>query len=167
MIGCKQQRFRRHSGRLAASVALGLLLSACVSPYAHPGPRAQLGAVTGAVAGGLLGAAAGGGGAEAIVAGVLLGGLLGGAVGDTLDHDDRRYLARNFQSGLEYEPSGHTSYWRNPDSGRSGSVTPVLSWDGGYGPCREFKQTVTMDGGLRRVRGTACRDADGFWRVDR
>jgi surface antigen len=101
------------------------------------------------------------------MAGVLLGGLLGGAVGDSLDRADRIYAAHGFQRGLEYHPSGRTSYWHNPDNGHAGSLTPTGTYETAYGHCREFRQTVTIEGAVRRARGTACRDRDGHWRVDR
>jgi surface antigen len=122
--------------------------------------------VAGAAGGGLLGAAAGDGGAEAIAAGVLLGGLLGGALGDALDQSDRRYAATSFDRGLEYRPSGRPSTWHNPDSGHSGSLTPVRTYRDEYGYCREFVQTVTVEGRTEQAHGIACRQPDGTWRVD-
>ena len=166
MIGSRKKENGPRQRRLAMCAALGLALGACVSPYYQPGPRAQIGAVTGAAAGGLLGAAASGGGAEAIVGGLLLGGLVGGAVGDSLDRMDRRYAARSFQEGLEYHPSGRSANWSNPDSGHEGSLTPTGTYETAYGPCREFRQVVTIEGHMHRAYGTACRDADGRWRVD-
>ncbi|MDJ0849853.1 MAG: RT0821/Lpp0805 family surface protein [Myxococcota bacterium] len=150
-----------------AAVCLGLagVLGACVTPYAA-GPRAQVGAFTGAAAGGLLASAASGGEGDAIAAGVLLGGLLGGALGDHLDRVDRHYAAQAFQDGLEWEPSGHSSSWHNPDSGNSGSVTPTRTYETARGHCREYTQTVEIGGRSRTAYGTACRDAWGEWRVE-
>jgi surface antigen len=167
MIDSSDSWLRLRHWRAVACAALAMVLSACASPYYQPGPRAQIGAFTGAAAGGLLGSAASGGAGDAIVAGVLLGGLLGGAVGDSLDRADRIYAARSVQQGLEYQPSGRTSYWHNPDNGHAGSVTPTGTYETDYGHCREFTQTVTIEGNMRRARGTACRDWDGRWRVDR
>jgi surface antigen len=149
-----------------ATLVLAAGLAACAGPYYQPGPRAQLGALGGAAAGGLIGSAASDGAGDAIAAGVLLGGLLGGALGDSLDRADRRYAARSFQHGLEYEPSGGTSYWENPDTGHSGSVTPMDSWETRSGPCREFSQSIEIGGRQRTAYGTACRDREGYWRVN-
>ena len=164
MIGLCVLQSRLH--RILACAALATVLGACVGPHYQPGPRAQFGALTGAAAGGLLGSAASGGKGEAIAAGVLLGGLFGGAVGDSLDRADRRYAAASFQQGLEYHPSGRPSTWHNPDSGHSGSFTPTHTTATDTGYCREFSQRVRIGGRSRRAYGTACRDADGHWRVD-
>ena len=91
------------------------------------GPKTGIGAALGAAGGGLLGAAAGGG-ATGIAAGVLLGGLLGGATGSVLDDQDRRTAANTTQQALESKPSGTTSTWTNPDTGHSGSVTPIRTY---------------------------------------
>jgi len=165
MHGSNASRAPSRHRMLGICAAIAVALAGCVGPYYQPGPRAQIGAFTGAAAGGLIGAAAGGGG-EGIVAGLLLGGLLGGAVGDSLDRADRRYASHNFQRGLEYEPSGRTAYWNNPDSGHRGSLTPTGTFGSVTGYCRDYRQTVTIEGQTRPAYGTACRDEDGIWRVD-
>src|SRR5512144_1709100 len=96
------------------------------------GPKTGIGAALGAAGGGLLGAAAGGG-PVGIAAGVLLGGLVGGATGSVLDDQDRRTAARTTQQALESKPSGTTMTWNNPDSGRSGSVTPIGTYQASNG----------------------------------
>ncbi len=154
------QRRMRH-GLLALFAALAVALSGC----AHSGPRATVGAAGGAAAGGLL-ASALGGESEAIGAGVILGGLLGGAVGDSLDRVDRMYAADTAQYALEYDRSGTTSTWHNPDTGHYGSVTPVETYQTARGEyCREFQQTVTVGGRTEDAYGTACREPDGSWRI--
>ena len=132
---------------------------------ANAGPKATMGAATGAAAGGLIGAAAGGG-TEGIIAGVLLGGLLGGAIGDALDQRDRELAYRNQQTALESYQVGQTSTWTNPDSGHSGSYTPTRTYQSPQGqPCREYQQTITVGGKTEEAYGTACRQADGSWKV--
>ena len=154
--------FRATSAALAA--ALVVASAACTGPYA-PGPKTQVGAAAGAAAGGLIGAAAGGE-AEGIIAGVLLGGLLGGALGNALDNVDREYAQKNAYFGLENTPSGTTSEWVNPDSGHSGSFTPVRTWKDAEGDyCREFQQSISVGGKTERAYGTACRQPDGTWRI--
>src|SRR5262245_3714970 len=150
---------RRGRAALAAAL-LPLALAACVGPYA-PGPKTQLGAAGGAAAGGLLGAAFGNE-PEGIIAGVLLGGLMGGALGNALDNADREYAMRTSYYALEQAPSGTTSSWYNPDSGHSGTLTPMRTWETGHGGyCREFQQTVRIGGRSERAYGTACREPDG------
>lgn len=129
------------------------------------GPKTGIGAALGAAGGGLLGAAAGGK-ATGIVAGVLLGGLAGGAIGSYLDDQDKRTAAATTQQALESKPSGSTSTWKNPDSGNSGSVTPIRTYQAGDGQyCREYEQTVTIGGKPQKSYGTACRQPDGSWQL--
>ena len=129
------------------------------------GPKTGIGAALGAAGGGLLGAAAGGG-ATGIAAGVLLGGLVGGATGSVLDDQDKRTAARTTQQALDSKPSGTTSTWTNPDSGHSGSVTPIRTYQASNGQyCREYEQSVTIGGKPQKSYGTACRQPDGSWQL--
>ena len=149
--------------KLASVAILGFFLAAC----AQTGPKTAVGAATGAAAGGLIGAAAGGG-AEGIVAGVLLGGLLGGAVGNALDQRDREYMRQSHYQSMETYRDGESSTWRNPNSGHYGSVTPTRTYQAPSGQyCREFQQTVTVQGQTENAYGTACRQPDGSWQVVR
>ena len=153
--------------RLVPAALLALILSTvslsgCVGAA---GPRAQVGAVTGAVGGGLIGAAAGGG-AGGVLSGVLLGGLVGGAIGDSLDRADRELASRAAWSSLEYSPSGSTSEWANPDSGHSGSTTPLHTYQVASGSyCREFTQMIHVGGHAERGYGTACLQPYGIWAI--
>jgi len=147
--------------RITPVVALCFGLVACSETV---GPKAVGGAAAGAAAGGLIGAAAGGGTAG-IVGGVLLGGLAGGALGDKLDQNDRKIAQENYYRSLEYGQTGQTNTWRNPDTGHSGSITPLRTWETPSGPCREFKQTIYVDGQAQEAIGTACRQNDGTWRI--
>jgi surface antigen len=129
------------------------------------GPKMGIGAALGAAGGGLLGAAAGGG-AAGIAAGVLLGGLVGGATGSYLDDQDKRTAAAAAQQALNDKPSGTTTTWKNPDSGNSGSVTPIRTYQTQTGQyCREYEQTVTIGGKPQKSYGTACRQPDGSWQL--
>ncbi len=128
-------------------------------------PKTALGAAGGAAAGGLIGAAASGSPA-AIAGGVILGGLAGGAVGNMLDQRDRQLASRAAQQALEAAPVGTAVPWTNPDTGHTGAITPVRTYqvaDGGY--CREYQQVVTINGQQQRSFGTACRQPDGSWKV--
>ncbi|MDJ0867449.1 MAG: RT0821/Lpp0805 family surface protein [Myxococcota bacterium] len=150
---------------VVAVLAIASCTTACVG-VAGPGPRTQLAAAAGAAGGGLLGAALGGE-SEGILAGMLLGGLLGGAVGGVLDDLDRRHADQTLHYGLEYTPSGTTTRWRNPDSGHAGSITPIRTYQTSDGVhCREFTQTIWVEGRAERAHGTACREPDGSWWID-
>jgi surface antigen len=128
-----------------------------------------IGTLLGAALGGLLGSRIGSGTGHkvAIGAGVLAGGLFGNRVGSKMDCHDQGDHKRTAQSALENQKMGATSSWANPDSGHSGSVTPTRTWqrdDGRY--CREFEQTVQIDGRSERATGIACRQDDGTWRME-
>lgn len=140
--------------------ALALSLAACAEK-----PKTSVGAAAGAAGGGLLGAALGGG-AAGIAAGVLLGGLAGGAVGNALDQADREHAWQAQQASMETARTGETTSWQNPDSGNSGTYTPQRTYQNAEGEyCREFQQTVTVDGNTESAFGTACRQPDGSWKI--
>lgn len=149
-------------------VVIAGLASACThtgTPIDQFGQKTQIGAVLGATGGGLLAAAAGGG-STGIAAGVLLGGLTGGVVGNSLDNEDRRLMKQASQRALETSRTGVPTTWRNPDSGHSGRITPTRTIersDGGF--CREYQQTIIIDGKEERGFGKACRQPDGSWRT--
>ena len=127
-----------------------------------------VGTLLGAAIGGLIGSQIGSGSGNkvAIGAGVLAGGLLGNSIGRSLDCQDMAYHNGTAQSALETQRTGSTSQWVNPDTGHSGSVTPVETYqraDGVY--CRDFEQSISVDGETEIAQGTACRQGDGTWQV--
>ena len=126
-------------------------------------PKTAIGGLGGAAVGGLIAAAAGGGG-TAIAASVIGGALLGGLAGNLLDDRDKRMANEAAQRALETAPSGKAVAWTNPDSGHSGTVTPVRTFESGS-YCREYQQTVTIGGRPENSFGTACRQPDGSWRI--
>lgn len=150
---------------LAAIAVIGFGLIACAE---NRGPKESGGTVVGAVAGGLLGSTIGRGRGQvaAIAIGAVLGGIVGSEVGRSLDRADRAYIHRTTQDTLEHGRNGETSTWVNPDNQHSGTVTPTrtIRQESG-GPCREFQQTVTIGGRSERAYGTACRQADGSWKI--
>jgi surface antigen len=154
---------RKHvcRGTRIATLLMAFLLMGCEST----GPKTAIGGLGGAAAGGLLAAALGGKG-PGIAAGALLGGLIGGALGDRLDAADRAQASVAASQALESVPTGHSVAWRNPDSGHSGVVTPVRTYQTATGqPCREYTQTITIGGARHQSYGTACRQPDGSWKL--
>ena len=116
----------------------------------------------------LAGAQIGGGRGQlaATAVGALLGAWAGSEVGKSLDKADKLYMKQTSQQALEKNKVGQASTWSNPDSGHSGTVTPTRSYQTAQGDnCREYQQTVTIDGKSERAHGTACRQADGTWRI--
>jgi surface antigen len=154
-------------GTLARALALALAAAVALAGCAtvEQNPKTTIGALGGAAVGGLIAGAAGGNPA-AIAASVIGGALIGGLVGNLLDERDRRLQAEAAHRALETAPSGSSVQWQNPDSGHAGSVTPVRTYQTAQGTyCREFQQTVTIDGKQERAYGTACRQPDGSWQM--
>lgn len=146
-----------------------LVLTGCQQggPFSNWGTKQTVGAGAGAVAGGLAGSAIGSGSGRdwAIGAGVLLGALLGSEVGKSLDKADMAY-AQQAQNQAYSAPIGQTINWSNPESGNSGSYTAVRegqTQSGDY--CREYQQTIVVDGQAETAYGTACRNPDGSWQL--
>lgn len=132
------------------------------------GQKQAGGAVIGGAAGGLLGSQIGSGSGRlaATAAGALLGMLAGSEVGKSLDRADRLHAQQTTQAALESNKTGTVSTWTNPDSGHSGTVTPVRTYQTPQGQyCREFQQTVTISGKTESAYGTACRQPDGSWKI--
>lgn len=127
-----------------------------------------VGTLLGAAVGGLVGSQIGHGTGNkiAIGAGVLAGGLLGNRIGRQLDCKDIEYHNNTAQQTLETQRTGTTETWTNPDSGHSGSVTPTRTYYTADGkPCRDFTQTISVNGSVEKVKATACRQNDGTWQI--
>lgn len=126
------------------------------------------GTLLGAALGGLVGSQIGGGSDKkfAIAGGVLAGGFIGNNIGKKLDCADQDYHYDTTQSALEYKKTGSAAGWSNPDSGHAGTVTPTRTYIAADGrPCREFRQTIFVDGQEETVTDVACRDNDGTWKI--
>jgi surface antigen len=147
-----------------AAVLMLIVVAATGCATIEDNPKASIGAFGGAAFGGLIAAAAGGGGAA--IAGAVIGGaLLGGLAGNMLDQRDKRMAADAQQRALESAPTGKPVAWTNPDSGHSGTVTPVRTYQSGGAYCREFQNEVNIGGKMENAYGTACRQPDGSWKV--
>ncbi len=130
--------------------------------------KETVGTLAGAGIGGLIGTQLGGGKGKlaAVVLGTLAGAWAGSEVGKSLDKADKAYAQRTAQDALEYNKAKQPSTWRNPDSGNSGTVTPVSTYRNSEGTdCREFETAIFVDGEQEKGIGTACRQADGTWKI--
>ena len=151
--------------RTLSVVFLAVALSAC---GATGGQKQTGGTLLGAGLGALAGSQIGSGRGKlaAVAIGTLGGALIGNSVGRSLDRADRIQAARAAQSA-HTAPIGQPVAWRNPDSGNRGSITPVREGrdtsTGAY--CREYQQTVTVNGRTEQAYGTACRQSDGSWKI--
>jgi surface antigen len=151
--------------RFVALVLVALSLPACT---ADSGSNQVGGTAVGAAGGGPAGNAAGGsagnrGAGTAI--GAVFGGFVGNRIGASLDDEDKRRAYAAQMQALESGPSGAPVAWRNPDSGRYGNVVPGPAYQMNGEPCRQYSQTVYIDGQAKTQRGAACRHPDGSWTI--
>jgi surface antigen len=142
-------------------------LTACAgNPETGTGPRENTGTLVGALAGAAIGSQIGGSAGTRVAAGVAgaaLGGLIGNRVGAALDDEDRQRAYAAQLQALETGQSGAPVTWRNPDSGRYGTVVPGPAYQQGPATCRQYSHTIYIDGRPQAARGTACRNPDGSW----
>ncbi len=152
---------------LTLCVIITLAMAGC-APYS--GPKEQTGTLLGAGAGALLGSHVGSGKGSlvAVAIGTLAGALIGQDIGRSLDQADRIAMEKNAQYALEHAPTNTSTPWRNPDSGNGGAITPIETYKAKSGAyCREYHQSVYIGGKEQQAYGTACRQADGSWKIIR
>ena len=151
------------------TVLLISLLSLGSTACVKNNPNEQGGAIIGGVIGGILGNKVGRGKGRMIATatGAAVGALLGSQIGKKLDKVDRIHAANAQQTALETNPVGQSLSWSNPDSGNSGTITPIktVMTTKSDQPCREYQHTVTIGGKTERAYGRACREADGTWKI--
>ena len=126
-----------------------------------------IGTLGGAALGGFLGSQFGSGTGQLAFTGlgVVVGGIAGNQIAKALTCEDKQQMNHANQQA-QTAPVGQPIAWNNPESGNHGTVTAVrdgTSQSGQY--CREFQQTVTVDGKTDQGTGVACRQADGSWKV--
>lgn len=157
-----------------ALIIVSMLANACTEPNGAPGrgienggalSKADVGVVAGVVTGGLVGSAFGGGTGNtlAIIGGGLLGGYMGHQIGASFDRIDQMNYEQASQKAMN---TGHTQSWSNTDSGHHGTITPHKKYVNEDGKtCREYNQTIIVEGQPHKAYGTACKDDDGTWRI--
>ena len=96
-------------------------------------------------------------------AGAAIGGMLGNRIGAAMDDEDKRRAYAAQVQALESGPSGAPVAWRNPDSGRYGSIVPGPASEQNGMSCRQYTHTIYIDGKPQTARGAACRNPDGTW----
>jgi len=140
-------------------VVITIALGGC----ANNGPKEDTGMVIGGVLGGVLGheVGKGHGRTAATIIGTLAGAAIGSAIGRSMDDTDRLKMG----TSLETVRTGVASNWRNPDTLYEYQFTPTRTYETNEGPCREFTLDAEIGGNTEQVYGTACRQADGNWKV--
>ena len=148
-----------------ATVMSAALLTGCAGTYS----KQDTGTAAGALLGGGLAYGLGQNSSNKeiwTVLGIGLGAMLGNHIGQQLDERDRLMMGQSFQTALERAPDNQSSSWRNPNTGNSGYTMPTRTVVASNGtPCREFTQTVMIGGQSQQAYGTACRQADGSWKI--
>jgi surface antigen len=152
---------------LVAGLALPAL-SACTETGAGGGINgADMGTVLGGVAGGFLGSQFGEGSGKIVasVAGAMLGAYAGGKIVQGMNAQDRGYYD-SAANRAATAPVGQQVTWYNPNNGNQGTITPTREGRANDGSaCREYQQTVTIGGKTEKAYGTACKQADGSWKI--
>jgi len=141
-------------------LAASLALSGCA---ASQGPQEQTGVIIGGVLGGVLGheIGRGHGRTAATIIGSLIGASVGGSIGRSMDETDRLVVAHS----LETVRTGVPTSWKNPDTQGQYVITPTRTYDASTGPCREYTLEALIGGNTETIYGTACRQADGSWKI--
>jgi len=139
----------------------GLALAGCQN-----GPKQGFGQVAGGLTGGLIGSQFGSGSGKlaATALGAVVGTMVGGEIGRQLDEADQRALYDAQYNALEYGNAGTPVAWKNPDSGHYGEVVPGPGYKVNAHNCRDYTDTIFIDGQPQVARGTACRQPDGTWK---
>lgn len=131
------------------------------------GNKQMIGGATGAILGGVLGSKVGKGSGQLVGVGMgaLLGTLLGSELGASLDKVDMMYASQATNKAYT-APVGQTISWNNPDTGHSGTITPTRTGVNNSGrTCREYTQTIYVDGRQQTGVGQACQNSDGTWSI--
>ncbi|MCC9625804.1 glycine zipper 2TM domain-containing protein [Thalassospira sp. MA62] len=152
------------------NILIPVIMTAFIAGCAqNQGQKQTAGSLLGAVGGAVAGAQFGKGSGQlvGVALGTLAGAFIGSEVGRSLDNADRAIMAQNTQRTLESAPTGQTSTWQNPDTGVQGTVTPTRTYQAPESDeyCREYQQTVTINGQEESAYGTACRQPDGSWKM--
>lgn len=161
--------------KIIALTTVGMFMSACAQQgqngYSTGGTgldKELLAGLAGAAGGAAIGSNIGKGRGKtaAIAIGTLLGAKLGSEVGASLDRADMSYYNKTSQRALETAQPGQALPWNNPQTGNSGTITPKSYYKTAQGQyCREYQQTITVNGQNSNGYGTACRQPDGSWQI--
>jgi len=149
--------------KFTAVVLSGVLTVSAIGGCANMTKEDQ-GALLGGVVGAAVGSSVGKGSGRtaAIALGAIAGTMIGSRMGKYMDEQDQMKTAQAF----EYNRTGQSTSWQNPDTGYQYDVTPTNTYNNPEGtPCREFTMDADIGGKKEQVYGTACRQADGSWKV--
>lgn len=83
-----------------------------------------------------------------------------------MSDSDVALAVETMQLGLETGSDGAVARWSNPETGNSGAIKPLRTYQtqGGYF-CRDFEELLNVDGNVAVYEDNhACRADDGVWR---
>jgi surface antigen len=89
-------------------------------------------------------------------------GLFGVLVVDALSDNQRRSHDHAYSSALR-APIGQDIVWN--DNAAGGTVRVTRDGYAGNKYCREFQQTITVNGQRENAWGISCQEPDGSWRI--
>lgn len=79
---------------------------------------------------------------------------------------EQQAMDDTLQHAMEQNQLNQGSEWVNPDTDSSGVVAPTRIFNNDQGqPCREFIKKIIIGGKEEQGYGTACRQADGSWKI--
>ncbi len=90
------------------------------------------------------------------------GGLVSQIQGADLGAEDRKLALQAEYKALEDAPGGQAVPWSGA-TGVSGTVVAATPYQVGTQNCRQYTQTVSVDGRSLVARGAACRNSNGTW----
>lgn len=152
--------------KIAVLTVAAVVLAGCADMEQRP--KQTIGTILGAAGGAVAGAQFGKGTGRLVATaiGTLAGAWIGSEAGQSLDRADQAHIQQLTQRSLETQKSNTTVLWTNPDHDVEATVTPKPVFTDTAGQtCREYQQTVTVGGKTELAYGTACREADGSWRI--
>lgn len=83
-----------------------------------------------------------------------------------LNHQETQVFSKSFQFAMENSPSFQVTIWRHPATGLNGSTIPTRIYQIESGQlCRDYMATVRLDSIQQQAYGTACRQANGIWKI--
>lgn len=126
--------------------------------------REAIGQILGGAAGAVIGSEIGDGDGRliAVAAGTIAGVIIGGEIGRAMDRNDKLCV----DQAMEYAPDGARITWTGDE--RQYTVIPKGTYqdrEGNY--CREYTMDAQVSGRTQQVYGTACRQPDGSWRMNK
>lgn len=156
--------------KMITLVLLPVLLAGC----SNGGPKQTGGTLLGGLAGAAVGSQFGKGHGRLAAVGIgsVLGAMVGGSIGAKMDEKDKQLAQQTAMNALEHQPNNQVSSWNNPNNNHHGSFVVTKTDDSPSSRlvCRDYVQSVIIDGREETVHGRACRDkydSRGTWEIQK